>query len=133
MPSGLHRYRQGGGLHFITFSCYHRLKNLDTPAARNLFENALETVRERYRLAALAYVAMPEHVHLLLSEPACGSLAKAIQALKLSVAVRSPERPFWQARYFDGNIHDEKACSEVIRYVHRNTGAPADRSSSVGW
>jgi len=120
MPSGLHRYQQGGGLHFITFSCYHRLKNLDTPAARDLFENALETVRERYRLAVLAYVAMPEHVHLLLNEPARGNLAKTIQALKLSVAVRSAERPFWQARYHDGNIRDEKACSEVIRYIHRN-------------
>ena len=65
MPAGLHRYQQGGGLHFVTFSCYHRLPYLGAPVARDLFENALETVRERYRLAVLAYVAMPEHVHLL--------------------------------------------------------------------
>jgi putative transposase len=41
---------------------------------------------------------MPEHVHLLVSEPRAGSLAAAIKALKLSVALRRSERPFWQAR-----------------------------------
>ena len=42
---------------------------------------------------------MPDHVHLLLSEPKKALLSKAIQALKLSVSVQSRQRPFWQARY----------------------------------
>jgi putative transposase len=120
MPSGLHRYQQGGGLHFITFSCYRRLPHLDTPSARNLFENALETARKRYRLAVLGYVVMPEHVHLLLSEPRRGTLAQAIQAIKLSVTVRQARRPFWQARYYDFNSHSAKKTSEKLNYIHRN-------------
>ena len=47
---------------------------------------------------------MPEHVHLLVSEPKTALLSKAIQALKLSVSMRSRERPFWQAHYYDFNV-----------------------------
>jgi putative transposase len=50
-----------------------------------------------------AYVVMPQHVHLLVSEPKKALLSKAIQALKLSVSVQSRHRPFWQARYYDLN------------------------------
>jgi len=63
---------------------------------------------------------MPEHVHLLVNEPGKGSLARAIQALKLSVAVRRRERPFWQARYYDFNVWTEKKRVEKLRYLHRN-------------
>lgn len=45
---------------------------------------------------------------------------QAIQALKLSVAVRSVERPFWQARYYDFNILSEVKVSEKLNYIHRN-------------
>ena len=61
------------------------------------------------------YVVMPEHVHLLLGEPVRAILAQAIQALKLSVAVRRVERPFWQARYYDFNVHSPKKTSEKQR------------------
>jgi putative transposase len=60
------------------------------------------------------------HVHLLVSEPKEASLSKAIQALKLSVSVQSQERPFWQARYYDFNVHNEDKRVEKLRYMHRN-------------
>jgi putative transposase len=59
-----------------------------------LFQDALERVRLRYRFVVAGYVVMPEHVHLLVNEPARGPLSKAIQAIKLSVSVRSRRRPF---------------------------------------
>lgn len=63
---------------------------------------------------------MPEHVHLLVSEPQEAILSKAIQALKLSVSVQRGERPFWQARYYDFNVHSELKRTEKLRYMHRN-------------
>jgi putative transposase len=63
---------------------------------------------------------MPEHVHLLLSEPKETMLAKALQALKLSVAVQRRERPFWHARYYDFNVFTEAKRVEKLRYIHRN-------------
>jgi REP-associated tyrosine transposase len=123
MPWGLHRYQQTKDLHFITFSCYRRRPKLATAERRDTFERSLEQVRLQYRLYITGYVAMPEHVHLLLSEPPDAPLAKALQSLKQSVArtlaLRSAE-PFWQARYYDFNVYNERKRIEKLRYMHRN-------------
>ena len=63
---------------------------------------------------------MPEHVHLLVSEPRQVVLAKALQALKLSVSVQSVQRPFWLTRYYDFNVFSEGKRSEKILYMHQN-------------
>jgi hypothetical protein len=46
-----------------------RLRLFTTDASRRIFESALERVRRSFRLQVYGYVVMPEHVHLLLSEP----------------------------------------------------------------
>ena|ERR1035437_9518208 len=120
MPKGLVRYQQCGSFHFISFTCYHRFHHLGTAQARELFERSLESMRRRYDFVVYGYVVMPEHVHLLVSEPKKALLSKAIQALKLSVSVQSRERPFWQARYYDFNVHNEEKRVEKLRYMHRN-------------
>ncbi len=120
MAKGLVRYQQAGDLHFITFSCSGRRPFLSTPTARNVFEHSLEAMRVRYQFIVLGYVVMPEHVHLLVSEPEKTSLSKAIQALKLSVAVQRNERPFWQARYYDFNVFTDCKRVEKLKYMHRN-------------
>jgi putative transposase len=66
---------------------------------------------------------MPEHVHLLVSEPDRRDLAAAIQAMKQSVARRLALRnaePFWQARYYDFNVWSEHKRIEKLKYMHRN-------------
>ena len=133
MPKGLVRYQQCGCFHFLTFSCCRRLPYLGTAAARSLFERSLEVMRERYDFVVCGYVVMPEHVHLLVSEPKKVLLSKAIQALKLSVSVQSRERPFWQPRYYDFNVHNEEKTSEKLRYIHRNPiNHPSDEDLSLG-
>ena len=123
MPSGLRRYHQAQDLHFLTFSCYQQKPKLDHSAAKALFERALEATRVHYGLCVTGYVVMPEHVHLLLSEPWAQSLSTALQALKQSVsrtlALRHAE-PFWQARYYDFNVWTEGKRIEKLRYMHRN-------------
>src|SRR5690348_17450402 len=77
MTKSLVRYQQTGDLHFVTFSCYRRQPHLGTATARDLFEQSLETIRLRYNFCVFGYVVMPEHVHLLVSEPRKIILAKA--------------------------------------------------------
>ena len=120
MPSRLKRFQQAGDSHFLTFSCHARLPYLATPAARNLFLTSLEDTRRRYVFYLFGYVVMPEHVHLLISEPKHGTLASALQALKTSVAKQSAERPFWLPRYYDFNLRTEDKRVEKLRYMHRN-------------
>ena len=125
MPWGLHRYQQAKDLHFITFSCYRRRPKLGTGESRDAFERSLERVRRQYSLYVTGYAVMPEHVHLLLSEPPDAPLAKALQSLKQSVArtlaLRGAE-PFWQARYYDFNVYSERKRIEKLRkYGDGNT------------
>jgi len=88
MTEGLHRFYGGNDLHFLTFSCHRRQPLFNDPARRDLFLQILERARRGYRMVVLGYVVMPEHVHLLVSEPQRATLSTAIQALKLGL-VRS--------------------------------------------
>src|SRR5450755_966261 len=69
MRHNLTRYYGAGDLHFITCSCYRRQPFLGTMQRRDLFLVVLEQVRKRYQLVVVGYVVMPEHIHLLISEP----------------------------------------------------------------
>jgi putative transposase len=120
MTQGLVRKQQRGDLHFITFSCFQRQPFLNTPKMRALFEDALEKTRLRYGFYVVGYVVMPEHVHLLVSEPKKKLLADVLKALKLSVTLRSSQRPFWSARYYDFNVFTERKRIEKLKYIHRN-------------
>ena len=120
MVIGLKRYQDVGDLHFTTFSCFRRLGYLRAPVDRDLFEDGLERVRRRYEFEVVGYVVMPEHVHLLVSEPRTNSLAAALQALKLSVARRSERGQFWQARYYDFNVYSDHKRFEKLDYMHWN-------------
>ena len=85
-----------------------------------MWATRLESMRVRYEFFVSGYVVMPEHVHLLVSEPRNAPLSKALQALKLAVAVRRQERPFWQSRYHDFNVFSEKKRLEKLNYMHEN-------------
>jgi putative transposase len=55
---------------------------LDLIAARETFERELERVRRWYGCYVTGYVVMPEHVHLLISEPERNTLSVVMQMLK---------------------------------------------------
>ena len=122
MPSGLKRFQRAESLHFVTFSCFHRLPFLDGAAAKDTVEAVLERTRHRHQARVYAYVLMPEHIHLLVNEPPSILLAQFLKALKqvTSRMLRGPRKKFWQGRYYDSNVSGEKARSEIIRYIHRN-------------
>lgn len=88
MPNGLRRYHESGLSHFVTFSCSHRQPNFSRAEIYDLFPECLERTRRRFDLCVYGYVVMPEHVHLLLSEPEKGTLADALHYLKLSFTKR---------------------------------------------
>ena len=126
MPYGLKRYQQSKTSHFVTFSCYQRLPHLRDELLRDLFVQSLERTRQKYSFRVYGYVVMPEHVHLLVSEPETELLATAIQALKISVARRAMYKgadrdiPFWQKRYYDHNVRTHESFVDKLLYLHRN-------------
>ena len=141
MPKELKRYYGQGHLHFITFGCYRRLPLLGTARERNLFVDALGKIRERCQFLLVGYVVMPNHVHLLISEPTMGTPSTMLQVLKQRVSrdlrgekVHAPDgRPslsfqgrdnellhFWQPRFHDFNVYSAKKRREKLDYMHAN-------------
>jgi len=138
VPRNLRRYYGRGDLHFVTFSCYQRLPLLASGRRRDLVLRTLEATRLKYEILVVGYVVMPEHVHLLVSEPGRQNLSAAVKALKQSVSRRvlrrlrsaagqgdlfsnqAPARRFWQARFYDFNVWSAKKRIEKLRYMHRN-------------
>ena len=123
MPKGLKRRYGQGHLHFITCSCYRRLPLLASVRAKNLLVKILGEVRDRYRFSLVGYVVMPEHIHLLISEPSKGTPSTVMQVLKQRVSRRMRRKKrkamstqqlklrfqgfdhslpqFWQPRFYD--------------------------------
>jgi putative transposase len=139
MPRGLRRFQQSQQTHFLTCSCYCRQARFDAPDRYDLFLQCLEDTRRRFGICVYGYVVMPEHVHLLVSEPCLvpqvprallradpgQTLADAMRDLKLSFTKRLIRREgesssFWQKRYYDRNIRDAEEFTVKLRYIHRN-------------
>jgi putative transposase len=150
MAHNLIRHYGRGHLHFITFTCYRRLPLLRSVRARNSFVQILGEVRDRYGFSLVGYVVMPEHIHLLISEPAKGNPSTVIQVLKQRVSRRlrrKKRRPtgqlnlifaagacnehswrtddslprFWQRRFYDFNVWSLKKRVEKLHYMHMNS------------
>jgi putative transposase len=91
----------------------------------------------------LGYVIMPEHFHLLISEPQIGDPSTVLQVIKQHYAQHLIGRKrgkqnanqglpweagpvhVWQARFYDLNVWTERKRIEKLRYMHRN---PVKRS-----
>jgi REP element-mobilizing transposase RayT len=90
----------------------------------------------------VGYVVMPEHIHLLISEPKIGTPSSVMQALKQRVSRllrRKPRRrrdpnqlrlwqdapdagprSFWQRRFHDFNVRSRRKWIEKLQYMHMN-------------
>jgi putative transposase len=140
MANKLIRIYRRGHLHFITFSCYRRVPFLRSVRARIIFVQMLDEVRDRYGFSLVGYVIIPEHIHLLIGEPAKGTPSTVIQVLKQRVSRRLRRKRraatrqlnlnfasaddslprFWQRRFYDFNVWSLKKRVEKLHYMHMN-------------
>src|ERR1700704_5807440 len=99
------------------------------------FLKILEETRSKYRFVIHGYVVMPEHFHLLITEPEVGDPSVVMKVVKQRFARRlnqlrkrssnaqtvlwdSAPDPIWQKRFYDFNVWTERI--EKLRYMNRN-------------
>ena len=146
--------------HELTWSCYQSRHLLSTPERRTLVMEAIQRATARLGYATLAFVIMPNHVHLLARHMDEHDISQLLYAIKrpssfhlkqmmpdgevASLTIR--ERPgkaafrFWQeGPGYDRNIERDTLWAS-IRYIHRNpvraglaTKAPEWEWSSARW
>ena len=148
------RYDVPGYARFVTFSCYRRLPLLGDPRTRDAFAERLEDERARLGFSVIAWVVMPEHVHLVIV-PVDGELGPVLRGVKQgfsrTVLSRWRERSapvleslvdprgvtrFWQrGGGYDRNIRNPEELVEKIQYTHRNPikRGLVEREEDWGW
>ncbi|MDP8241312.1 MAG: transposase [Candidatus Hatepunaea meridiana] len=137
------RFDNNYQVHFLTFSCYKRLRLFVNDNLCHLFAEHLGLARTRRKFKLYAFVIMPDHVHLLLQPAIDDSINKVLLSLKKSFSYEAlrfisndyPElfnrlklsqagheiRRFWQAGGgYDRNIYNTETLRKAIDYIHLN-------------
>ena len=121
------RYNTPGHFHFLTFSCHHRQSFLSKDRPRQWLAASLRATLIKHNLRLIAYVFMPEHVHLLIFPKRREySISAVLQSIKIPVARKARDFllqtfRFWQAGGgYDRNIFSGTELWEKIHYIHQN-------------
>jgi hypothetical protein len=114
MPQDLRRFHHSSQSHFLTFSCYHRQPRFDTPDTCDLFVLTLEEMRRRLGMRIYGYVVMPEHVHLLVSEPADVCQVRAVPHVRVGSIDAVPQV---RVRSVAANLGPPPTLAEGMHYL----------------
>ena len=151
-------FHEPGDFHELTFSCYQRMALLTDDDWRRMLSRCVDQACEEASFDLIAFVFMPEHVHLLvyptLPEPDIGRflarlkqpfskeikgiLVDAHSSLLGRLTVR--ERPgkmcfrYWQeGSGFDRNIFSPEVLAASIDYIHNNPVARKLCKQATDW
>lgn len=152
----LKRFEIAGQGRYLTFSCYQRLALFDNDAIKVRFVQQFARAQSRGAFRLVAWVVMPNHVHLLLI-PSLPDwpVPRILNAIKRPFAQQVIRRwreqgapillrlhdstgvtRFWQrGGGYDRNIVSDDELWEKIEYIHANPvrGKMVDRPTDWRW
>jgi putative transposase len=126
VPWSLKRYYGTSNLHFITVSCYRRIRYLGTRRRRTLQLDLLEQTRQRYRFVVVGpETGTPSTVMQVLKQRFAKSVLPARRRYWPDTQRQlwnddDEPRHIWQARFYDFNVWSKMKRIEQLRYMHEN-------------
>lgn len=114
LQRGIERYLDNGA-----GECYLKLRDVAEVVENKILSLHLSN------LILIAWVIMPNHVHLLFSPMAGNSMIKIMQSIKGSTARAANQLlgrngDFWMRDYFDRYIRDAEHFDKTVRYIENN-------------
>ncbi len=135
------RFEHENHARFLTFSCYKRLPLFNNDQIKNRFVDQLKSTRDLTGFRLIAWVIMPEHIHLLIwpNSPEY-PVSKVTWHLKRNFAkqvitrwrqldasildkIQTPDGKlrFWQhGGGYDRNLYTLNEINAKINYIHTN-------------
>ena len=150
------RYNIPNHTHELTFSCFKRQPLLRDERICRYLADAISRTKENLHYGLLAYVFMPEHVHLIIiPEREVYSVSEFLTSAKQSVARKQliylrkndpdglkrletgqkhiPYRFWMDGDGYNRNIVSKDALTNMIDYIHYNPVKKGYVKSSVDW
>jgi putative transposase len=119
----LPHWRLSGSIYFVTWRHYRDRPELN-PDERDAIASSLQYFdQQRYDL--LAFVVMPDHVHVLVRPKNGFCLSQIVHTWK-SYSAYALQREFsrrnaiWQDEYFDRIVRDQDELNEKVQYILTN-------------
>ncbi len=142
--------------HELTFTTYRHVKVFNDHECAWIFLASLDRARELLGFQILAYVVMPEHVHVLILPPEGYDVSKILHRIKqpssmkmshlrnsnpeiadqLRVKVKGDrlETRLWQqGGGYDRNVYNIKIAHSMIQYIHHNPVRRGLCQFASGW
>jgi putative transposase len=148
------RFENVGQLRFLTFSCYQRLPLFNHDPIKDAFVEQMRKTRIDRPFQLIAWVIMPEHVHLLIQPDlpdhpvsALFKHMKGCYANKVLKRWRQLNAPilqrltdargklhFWQqGGGYDRNLYSAHQVQQKVDYIHENPVHRQLVSRAVDW
>ena len=110
-----------------------------TPAVKLLLQ-VISEVRHEWRFKLLAFVVMPDHVHLVIAVPPGLAVGRVMRLIKGRFSNRynrisRSQGSLWQERYHERALRSEHELVVAIEYVHANPikAGLASQAESFPW
>ncbi len=136
----IHRYYADGAPVFITQVTAHRQPLFADHVALELLRATLRTVKKLHPFTMLAYVFLPNHMHLLVhTEPPVEamdlmhSLKPAFTKAYRKTHATEDALAVWQARFWDHVIRDQEDMNRHVDYIHYNPVRHGSVDDPVLW
>jgi len=144
------RYYIPGSAVFITQVVQYREPMFKDPKLVLLLREILHNVQQLHPFTLLAYVFLCDHFHILIQPTAASNFSQIMHSLKPNFTKTykkthglstSQSMQFWQKRFWDHVIRDDRDSENHIHYIHLNPvkhGYVSDPwswldSSYIGW
>ena len=123
------RYYIPGSAVFITQVVQDREPVFRDSQTVNLLRETLRKVKELHPFVMLGYVFLPDHFHLLIQPTGESNFSAIMHSLKPNFTKEykktlglssSQSMKFWQKRFWDHVIRDDKDFENHLHYIHYN-------------
>ena len=119
------RFSEGGRVYFVTTVTKGRRTLFTSFKLARLVIKSLVILEYKFDITIIAWVVMPDHIHLLIRLEGIDELSEVIKSLKSNSALainRSSGRigSLWQANFYDHALRTDESIVDVARYIIMN-------------
>jgi putative transposase len=123
------RYYIPGSAVFITQVIQGRKSVFRDPKYVGLLRETLHNVEQLHPFSILGYVFLPDHFHMIIQPTGKSNFSRIMHSLKPNFTKEykkmigfsaSQSLKFWQKRFWDHIIRDDKDFENHLHYIHNN-------------